>query len=95
MKQLFRCDYCDYTGTAEEVATHEETCIHNYNKKSCWTCKHACKHQLVNFKCQAGQEIPEGKYIENCNRYENDGKDYTKQSAAKSLFGRTGFGGLF
>ena len=87
MKQLFRCDYCDFTGTAEEVSKHEETCIYNYDKKSCWTCKHACKHQLVNFKCNAGQEIPEGKYIQHCTQYENDGNDYTKSFAAKSLFG--------
>lgn len=87
MKQLFRCDYCDYTGTAEEVAVHEETCIHNYNKKSCWTCKHACKHQLVNFKCQAGQEIPEGKYIENCNKHEWDNKEATVDPKWKGIFG--------
>lgn len=87
MKQLFRCDYCSYTGTAEEVAAHEETCTHNYNKKSCFTCKHACIHQLFNFKCQAGVEVPKDKYIQYCTEYEWDEKDYTKSAAAKSLFG--------
>lgn len=95
MKQLFRCDYCDYIGTAEEVATHEETCIHNYTKKSCWTCKHA-EICLLTVKCKAGIEISEGKYIENCNKYEWDEKDHSDINAmAKSLFGGSGFGGLF
>ena len=40
MKQLFRCDYCDQTGTAEEIEKHEVRCIHNYTKRSCLTCKH-------------------------------------------------------
>ena len=41
-------------------------------------------------------EIPKDKYIENCSKYEWDEKDHSDiNAAAKSLFGGTGFGGLF
>jgi hypothetical protein len=86
MKQLFRCEYCDQTGTAEEIQKHEEECMYNYNKRSCWTCKHA-EVCLPTVTCKAGKEIPKDNYIKNCDRYENDGKDHTKPSAAKYLFG--------
>ena len=31
MKAIYRCDFCDQTGTAEEIMQHEESCIYNYN----------------------------------------------------------------
>lgn len=94
MKQLFRCEYCDKISTAEEIQKHEEECMYNYNKRSCWTCKHA-EVCLLTVTCKAGKEIPKDKYIEQCNMYENDEVDHSKVSPAKSLFGGTGFGGLF
>ena len=75
MKQLFRCDYCDRTGTAEEIEQHEERCIHNYTKRSCLTCKHK-KHKSWNsYECALNKDIPEGKYFEQCSQYEWDEKD--------------------
>ena len=29
MKQLFRCEYCSETGTAEEITKHEQECTYN------------------------------------------------------------------
>ena len=95
MKQLFRCEYCDKTGTAEEMTKHEQECMYNHNKKSCFTCKHAEICLITKIKCNVGKEIPTDKYIEYCDQYENDGVDHSKVSPAKSLFGGTGFGGLF
>ena len=94
MKQLFKCDYCSKIGTTEQIAEHEKECMYNYHKRSCWTCKHA-EMCLLTVKCNAGKEIPTDKYIEQCDKYEHDGIDHSKVSAAKTLFGGTGFGGLF
>ena len=95
MKQLFKCDYCSKIGTAEQIAEHEKECMYNYRKRSCWTCKHA-EICLLTVKCKVGVEIPKDKYIENCTEYEWDEKDHSEIDAtAKSLFGGTGFGGLF
>ena len=76
MKQLFRCEYCDKTGTAEQISEHEKECIYNYCKRSCWTCKHA-ELCLSAINCKAGMEIPTGKHIENCSKYEWDEKDHS------------------
>ena len=94
MKQLFRCEYCQDIGTEEEIKKHEEECIYNYNKKSCWTCKHAKRSWITTVECTVGQEIPQGKYIERCSKYEWDEKDHSKPSA-KDIFGDNAFGGLF
>ena len=95
MKQLFRCEYCDKIGTAEQIAAHEKECMYNHHKRSCWTCKHA-EMCLLTVKCKVDVEIPKDKYIENCTNYEWDEKDHSDINAtAKSLFGGTGFGGLF
>ena len=60
MKQLFRCEYCTEVGTEEEIRAHEEGCLWNYTKKSCWTCKHAEK-VLSKIRCTADKEISDGK----------------------------------
>jgi hypothetical protein len=91
MKQVFRCDFCTEIGTAEEIMKHEENCICNYHKKSCLTCKHA-KRNITTYFCEAGRDIPEGKYIENCSTYEYDGRNH----ATRNIFnGSSLFGGLF
>lgn len=90
MKQLFRCEYCSETGTAEEITKHEAECLHNYTKRSCMTCKYV-ENNFTKFTCNAGKDIPEGKYIEQCSNYERDEKDHT----GKNIFSGTLFGGLF
>lgn len=94
MKQLFRCDYCDFTGTAEEIEQHEAQCIHNYTKRSCLTCKHAQMKNFKSYTCALNKEIPEGKYFEQCPQYEWDEKDMARRSL-NNVFGGLGlFGGL-
>ena len=92
MKKLFRCDYFDKTGTAEEIEKHEAECIHNYTKRSCLTCKHKEIKTWTRYTCKANKDIPEGKYIEQCPQYEWDEKDMTKMSV-NNVFGNL-FGGL-
>ena len=92
MKQLFRCEYCDQTGTAEEIEKHEAECIHNYTKRSCLTCKHKEIKNWKCYECALNKEIPAGKYIEQCPQYEWDEKDMTKMSV-NNVFGNL-FGGL-
>jgi hypothetical protein len=70
MKPIYRCEYCDFTGTEEEVQKHEEECVKNYNKKGCLTCKHCSTDGLKTVKCKEGVEIPEGKYITGCSNHE-------------------------
>ena len=70
MRPIYRCEYCDFTGTEEEELTHEEKCIKNYNKKSCFTCKHCETDGIKSVKCKLGTEIAEDKYYENCPKHE-------------------------
>ena len=90
MKQLFRCEYCTEVGTEEEIKNHEDKCLYNYTKKSCWTCKHKVGSFMA-LECNAGIELEPGKYMEGCSKYEWDEKNHT----GKNAFGGNLFGGLF
>lgn len=91
MKPLFRCEYCDKIGTEEELIKHENECIYNHNKKSCFTCEHA-DNKIIKFACKLGKEIPEGKLFEFCPDYVWDKKDYVTRYTGP--FNNI-FGGLF
>lgn len=90
MKQLFRCEYCTEVGTEEEIIKHEQECIYNYNRRSCFTCMHK-KSNFVAITCGLGKEIPSGTYMEQCSSYEWDEKAHT----GKNVFSGNLFGGLF
>ena len=32
MKPVFKCEYCNFIGTEEEVIKHEDDCSSNYNR---------------------------------------------------------------
>lgn len=71
MKPIYRCEYCDFTGIAEEVQKHEEECIKNYNLKGCYTCKHCSTDGFKTVKCKQDIELPEGKYMKKgCSKHE-------------------------
>ena len=70
MKPIYRCEYCDVTGTEEEIREHEEKCIKNYNKKSCLTCKHCSTDGIKKVECKQGREIPEGQMYSDCSQHE-------------------------
>ena len=89
MKPVFRCEYCDFTGTEEEVCNHEEECFENYTKRSCWTCQHR-SFKGLEIKCEVGREIPSGKMITFCPEYERKEK---KNYDLGGIFGNM-FGGL-
>lgn len=92
MKPIFRCEYCNFTGTEEEVSKHEEECFDNYTKRSCWTCQHRCFNGFTEIKCEIGKEIPSGKMMTFCPEYERKEKqDYG--SSLNNIFGNM-FGGL-
>ena len=91
MKPMYRCEYCDHMGTEDEVREHEAKCIYNYDRNSCWTCKHRDKNSLMRFKCLCGVEIPEGKLLEFCGKYEWDEETHTHNT--DNIF-RGLFGGL-
>ena len=74
MKPVFKCDYCKFMGTEEEVKGHEPKCSDNYDRKSCYTCMHKKIGRVVDkdvddivngkavivYECRLGKEIPEG-----------------------------------
>lgn len=86
MKPVFKCEYCRFMGTEEEVKTHEDACVNNYDKKSCFTCQHGKYLSLKQVKCNMGKEIPENMIFENCEKYER--KEEPKLNTSLSdLFG--------
>lgn len=91
MKPVYKCDYCTFMGTEEEVKEHEEKCNDNYTKRSCLTCKSrktCMTYPTVRFECERGKEIPNGCIIENCEYYERKEKDiHTDKSIFSNLFG--------
>lgn len=90
MKPVFKCDYCNFMGTQEEVEKHEPTCIDNYDKKSCYTCEHREFKNLKQFGCAYGKEIPEGKIFEFCSKYEyKEKKNYDLSDIFSGFFGGT------
>lgn len=87
MQPVFKCEYCKFMGTEEEVKKHEAECVDNYDKRSCTTCKHRKTYcnPTWRYECENGIDIPEGKMFENCSSYERKEKvDYGNL-----------FGGLF
>ena len=84
MKPIYRCDYCDQMGTAEEIMAHEENCSWTYNRKSCRTCRRRDSKSLMQYKCLLDIEIPENHIIEFCGKYEWDEKSQPKY--ARNIF---------
>lgn len=84
MKPVYKCDYCSFMGTEEEVREHEPKCTENYDMKSCYTCKNRGRLSMVDFKikyeCEVGRDIPAGCIIKHCDLYEQKEK-------SKSIFG--------
>lgn len=74
MKPVFKCEYCNFMGTEDQVKEHEERCFDNYDKKSCMTCKNKSFKTITQFECKLGVEIPEGKQYEFCPKYERKEK---------------------
>lgn len=69
MKQIYKCEYCNYIGTKEDLEKHERDCIYNYNNKNCTTCLNAT-YVGLNVECKHGKDIPIGKMYMNCELYE-------------------------
>lgn len=47
MKQVYKCEYCDFIGDVEQVSIHEEKCIYNHKNKSCATCLYGIDNGFV------------------------------------------------
>lgn len=41
MKQVFKCEYCNFMETKEVVEEHEKVCINNPDVKCCQNCRYA------------------------------------------------------
>ena len=71
MKPLYKCDFCDMTGTEENVYIHEATCTDNPNRKSCQYCenkKTSFNSSKVIYTCDF-KNIPEGQQYINCDKF--------------------------
>lgn len=91
MKPVFKCDYCQFMGTEEEVSKHEPRCFNNYDRKSCYTCVHRGElnmvNGLLNYKCKKCVPIPRGTILEFCEYYERAPKPDTPWlDATRGLF---------
>lgn len=95
MKPVFKCDYCTFMGTEDEVRIHEENCTENHTKKNCYTCIHKGKISMVEgnikYECKKGKDIPVGHIINYCDMYEQ----VEKSKYTNDLFSRNLFGGFF
>lgn len=82
MKPVFKCEYCTFTGTEEEVKEHELQCTENYNKKNCLTCVHRDGLEYTEggwtYKCKVGIDIPAQHIYEYCYKYERKEKPKSK-----------------
>lgn len=47
MKEVFRCDYCNYIGTKEEVEEYEKVCLNNPDVKCCYNCQYAYENPYI------------------------------------------------
>lgn len=99
MKPLYKCEYCDQTGTAEEIEKHEAECIYNYNLKSCFTCIHYQgikswnKLNEMTVNCDLNIDLPVNKYKGNCASYERKiEKESPYSDLLKTMFGGARFG---
>lgn len=90
MKPVFKCDYCIFMGTEEEVREHEPKCSDNYDRRSCLTCKHKKFKTIKQYECALDKEIPEGKIFEFCGGYERKEKSGDAYSDIFANF----FGGI-
>lgn len=88
MQPVFKCDYCKFMGTEEEVSKHESMCHENYDRRSCFTCKHRSNKNWNHYECGCGKEIPEGQIIEFCSQYERKEADHNNLvNIFSSMFG--------
>ena len=69
MKPVFKCDYCSFMGTEEEVKEHETKCVKNYTRRSCSTCRHQKYKTIMSFECTEGVEVPDNHIVEFCSKY--------------------------
>ena len=74
MKPVFKCDYCNFMSTEDEVKKHEPSCYSNYDRKSCHTCEHKKHKSLKSIECACGKEVPDGKIYEFCEVYKRKEK---------------------
>lgn len=87
MKPVFKCDYCNFMGTKEEVERHEPTCTDNYDRQSCYTCEHRIYKTMNQIECKCGKEIPEGKIMEFCPDYIHRERVNTFSDILSGIFG--------
>ena len=69
MKPVFKCDYCDFMGTEDEVKIHERSCVENYDRRSCHTCEYRKFKNHKQYECANGREIPKDQIYEFCGKY--------------------------
>jgi hypothetical protein len=79
-------------GTEEEVRKHEEECYNNYDLRSCTTCIHKKPYPSkelfgLNFKCGCGIELPTGKMMTKCPKYEREESTNVFSDMFGGLFG--------
>lgn len=87
MKPAYKCDYCSYMGSEEEVKKHEPTCSKNYDAKNCHTCKHrkitGMKDMVIQYECMNGIDIPTEHIYTYCNSHEDKDEKYSSDTLTR------------
>ena len=92
MKQIFKCEYCNFMGIEEVVKEHEKICSYNGVHKDCESCKYASLDfssivkNTVSFVCKKGKTIPEGKKLLNCDLHETRDSTYSDYGIKNNSF---------
>ena len=68
MKQVFKCDYCNFMGIQDVVAEHEKTCTSNPKCICCSNCRY--KRGTIFQSCVKGRSTPLLTNIYNCPDFE-------------------------
>lgn len=91
MKPVYKCDYCSFMGTEEEVREHEPHCHENYDMKSCHTCKNRGRmttvENKIKYECEVGKDIPAGYIMKHCDLYKQKERS-PYADLVSSMFGR-------
>lgn len=89
MISLYKCDYCNFIGSEEEVYKHENICEHNPSRLNCSSCQYSSFKTMKQYKCtlRPEREIPENQEFINCPDHSIREYPHTMKDIMGNIFG--------